>query len=372
MPKQLLQLIADKKEQMRSILDKAKAETRNLSDSEKTAFEALSAEVRMAELELRAYNPNPKPQEPTDIAKRFAEEVTNGVREGRGVSFRAIQNEPSIHDASTPILYQDLQKPLEKGLILSRLGGRVLYNVQGEPMWPFVSGIEASVLGENETVGESTLTFTTIKSTPKRISAHIPVSRRAINQSNLDLYSLVMESLGDGVARKLNRIICDTNAHGDYKGAFVTDTMADGTAITRGHATDVTTDDILALEHAVLNTMTDNVGDPVYIMNYKMSQKLRNTEIVKGQKEMLLSFYRDGGVHYGMMLGRRVELSNYVPDGYIYFGDFRYLGLPQYGGIDITVDPYTGAKENKILFTLNTEMDMVKIRKEAFASSKGA
>lgn len=370
---ELLKKYADAKEQMRSLLDKAKSETRNLTDSERMQFEALEAEARMAEYQIRANTAIPTPMaNGSSPAKRFAE-IADGCLKGSKVqdfSLRSIQDEPTIHDVSTPTIYQELQKPLEQGLILPRLGGRVLYNVQGEPLWPFVGATEAVVLGENEAVGESTLTFSSIKSTPKRIAHHFNVSRRAINQSNLGLYHLVLQELSLGVARKLNRVLCDGEAHGELISPFKEDTMAQGAVVTRGHATDVTLDDILALEHAVLSKVTDNVGTPVFVMNWKMVQKLRSTEIVKGQSEMLLTLHNDGGVFYAMMLGRRVEVSNLVPDGKIYYGDFNYLGLPQYGDVNIVVDPYSGATTNSIKFTLNTEVDMLKIRKEFFAISK--
>lgn len=372
--KKYLDIIAEKKAEMRSILEGVTAEGRSgLNEEEQKRFDRLEAEVRMAEYHLRSLQV-PMPSREESVHKRFLD-VAISASEGKKmeeVSLRAIQNESTIHDVATPILYQGLQQPLEQGLILTRLGGRVLYNVQGEPMWSFVTGIEAEVVGENDEAGEKTLSFSSVKSTPKRITAHVPVSRRAINQSNFDLYNLVMRELGMGLSRKLNRILCDRSSHGDYSGPFVSGTMPPGAEITRAED-GVTLDDVLELEHAVLNTLTDSIGtEPCFVMNYKMAQKLRSTEIVKGQKEMLLTMHRDGGVHYAMMGERRVELSNYVPDGVIYFGDFNFLGLPQYGDISIIVDPYTGAKKNLVLFTLNTDMDMVKIRPEAFAVSKPA
>lgn len=372
---EILKKIADLKEQMRSILDESKAQGRNaLSDEEQKRFKALEDECKMLGYHLRAQDYHPAPSAPVNVAKRFAESMVSLVdrKSQESISLRAIQNEPSIHDASTPVIYQDLQKPLEQGLILNRLGGRILYDVYGEPMWPFVAGIEAEVAGENDDSSEKILEFSSVKSTPKRITATIPVSRRAIHQSNLNLYGLVMEQLGLGVARKLNRILCETSAHGEYSGPFVKGTMADGTELTRS-GSGFTYDDALELEHAVLNKLTDSISpDPCYIMNYKMAQKLRATPITAGQSDKILTMHRDGNVHYGMMCGRRVEFSNYVPDGHVYFGDFRYLGLPQYGGIDIIVDSVTGATKNLVKITLNTDMDMVKIRKEAFAMSKGA
>ena len=57
-------------------------------------------------------------------------------------------------------------------------------NVQGEPMYPTIAGVEASIEGENVEVGDSAIDFGKLKSTPKRLALSIPVSRRAFNQSN--------------------------------------------------------------------------------------------------------------------------------------------------------------------------------------------
>lgn len=370
--KKLLEKLANVKAEMRGILDVAQSEGRSLNEEEEKRFEALEGEARMIEYQLRSHSIPPVLGDTQSHAKRFAETIANSIDKGVSVnaSLRSILDEPTVHESSVPVLYQELQKPLESGLILTRVGGSILYGLSGEPLWPFVSGVEASVVGENEEVGDSTLSFSSIKSTPKRISISIPVSRRAIHQSNLNLYSLVMESMGVGVSRKLNKILCDTVAHGDYNGPFVDSTMASNTTITRAGA-DFSYDDALELEHSVLNVMTDSVYDPVYIMNYKMAQKLRSTPVEKGQTAKMLTMHREGNVHYGVMHnGRRVEFCNYVADNQVQFGDFKYLGLPQYGDFNIVVDPYTGAKKNIVIFTLNTDMDMVKIRKEAFAISK--
>lgn len=307
-----------------------------------------------------------------EIAKRFASIAESAVSKGgdNTLSLRAtILNEPAVHDASVPILFQDLAKPLEKGLIIDKLGCKIMYNVQGEPLFPEVDGFEASVIGENEKVSESTLKFTTIKSTPKRFSARVPVSRRAVNQSNLDLYGIVMEALGMSVARKLNHAMFDTTAHGEVKGLFVD--LAPERKITRPGVA-VTLDDVTKLEHSVLDTMTDAMsGRSAYVMNTKLAQALKNTPKVAGHDTMVLEMLRDGntGHIYGMMNGYRVEFCNYVDQKNMLFGDFRYCGIPQFGNIDIIIDPYTLAGEAKVLFTLNVDMDIVKIRKEAFAMS---
>ncbi len=373
--KELLDKIANLRSRTQEILDSAKAEKRSLTGEESIEFDLANKEIEMLRSQWAVpqtpIGGQAEPQE--SIQQRFAKAVAAAYDKKQGVELevRAINAEAVVHDTSVSVLQQDLMKPLEKGLILNKLGCHIMTNVQGEPMWPFVDGAEASVLDENAEVTDTQLTFTSIKSTPKRISMSYAVSNRAINQSNLNLHALVMEGLGMGVARKLNHIAFDQEAHGAYSGPFVG--LSGVQALSRASKTEITFDEIVGLEHSVLNSLTDNLGSAGgYVMNYKTAQKLRVTPIVVGQSAMILDMFHDvaRNTRYGVMNGYRVEFSNYVPDGLIYFGDFSYLGIPQYGGMSIVVDPYSLKKKNAVEFTLNTEMDMIKIRNEAFALSK--
>ncbi len=368
--KEMLKKISDNKEEMRSILDKAEREKRNtLTQDEERSFKMLENENEMLSYRLKAENAVAITTDSVSTEKRFAEAIADYYNDGRQVELkvRSIINEATTHNSSTPIVYQELMQPLEKGLIVEKLGCKILQNVHGEPLFRGVSGEEASVVGENEEGEDTKITFEVVKSTPKRISMSIPISNRAINQSNLNLHAIVIDSLSMGVARKLNHMICDVQAHGDYKGSFVD--LGDNKITHTG--TTFTLKDIVDLEHKVLDAMVDAMsGKSAYVMNTKTASILKTTPIVKGQTAMLLEVYCDPKTNYrwGMMNGYTVLFSNYVPDNTIHFGDFRYLGIPQFGDISIIFDPYTLKKKNAVEFTLNTDMDLVTIRKEAFAS----
>ena len=74
--KERLDKIAELKEQMRSILETAKAEKRNLSEDEKFQFDKLKEEKDMHIRYFEANEVTPsKPKEEFDIRKHFAEEA---------------------------------------------------------------------------------------------------------------------------------------------------------------------------------------------------------------------------------------------------------------------------------------------------------
>lgn len=374
--KELIKKKQELVEQMRSISEKAKSEKRSLTSEERESFDQIETEVRALNAKIsleedkRQEEIRSRGAAPMEVRKRFVDMVLQSVSDMKGseISVRAVNTESIFHDASVPVLYQELLQPLEKGLILHDLGVRILFGVQGEPMWPEATAFEASVVGETEKVSDTTLAYKTRKATPKRISASIPVSRRAINQPNFNLYDQIMGGLGMAVARKLNHILCDTTAHGEFKSPFVD--IDSSQKIVHGSAGVYTRKDILDIEHLVLDKMIDAMSEKSsFIINTKMMSILENTLESKTSTRFLLERFFENGKRKGGMVGHNTSFSNYVGDGNILFGDFTYLGLPQFGDISIVVDPYSRSTENTVVFTINTEMDMVAIRPEAFGLS---
>ena len=49
------------------------------------------------------------------------------------------------------------------------------------------------------------------------------------------------------------------------------------------------------------------------------------------------------------------------------YGDFSNLAIGQWGGIDLTVDPYTKAAAGQVRLVINAYFDAKVLRPEAFA-----
>ena len=55
---------------------------------------------------------------------------------------------------------------------------------------------------------------------------------------------------------------------------------------------------------------------------------------------------------------------------YIAAGVYTYLAVNQYGELRMVVDPYTKAKKDEVVITLNSDWSMTTLRSEAFALYK--
>ena len=64
--------------------------------------------------------------------------------------------------------------------------------------------------------------------------------------------------------------------------------------------------------------------------------------------------------------GYGVVTTNQTTAGNIVLGDFRDLVVAEWGGLDIIVDPYTGAQKNEVKIVANSHLGAAVRRAGAF------
>ena len=110
--KQRLDKIAELKSEMRSMIELAETEKRDLSQDEQTTFDKLDSEVRMHNNYFRATEVGREEEkEPFDIRKHFAEAATRAVQSGNKAQLEiratAPITTPDVAD-TIPVLYKDI------------------------------------------------------------------------------------------------------------------------------------------------------------------------------------------------------------------------------------------------------------------------
>lgn len=282
--------------------------------------------------------------------------ISDGKMDGMIIpATRAIQDTDSV-DPLIPLTIGDIIEPLEKGLILHRLGLKVQHGMTGAWQFPVVAGVEATMEGENVEISDSDIDISKISPSPKRIAIVIPVSNRAINQSNGVIRQIVLKQISMSSARLLNKwMFSDTKiASIASEGCFVNPkTQISG---------EINWDNVVALECDVMATgvnMEDATG--AYVCNAKMYAKLKTTSKDKGSGQMLID-------SDGKMNGYPVYVTEYVKANTLNFGIFSYEMLGQFGDANLIYDPYTGAKRNLVYFVYNADYDLFTLRTEAFGT----
>lgn len=370
-----LERIAEIKEQMRAILDEAETQKRALTEDEQKAFNALKTEKELIQMKEERRSLETEPEQtrtiPTkavfsqavyDVVYHRSLEDYNGVVTEDGI--KVVERGLTVTDTNTvadivPVTIGEIIEPLEKGLIINKLGIKMQSGLVGELVFPTLQAIEASIAGENATIGDSKLEIGKIKATPKRVSISVPVSKRAINQTNYSLQDVVLKQISLGCARLLNKwLLSGTQLEGASAGPFVKDA-----AVT--YADSLSFADVVTLETTVMAEGVDVTdGTAAYVCTPAVYGVLKSTPIESGSPKMILE---DGKIN-----GYPALVSSYMDAGSIGFGVFTYSAIGQFGDIDLVIDPYTQAKNNIVNFVLNSDYDIVVARTEAFAVAKKA
>lgn len=354
------------------LADTLEKEKRKLTQEELEERDALSVEMDHLQLRLLQDEQGTLPIQEISNERAFTqivsglmtgrdvpEECRSLIVEDKGVLGLAIPMNRDIQDTASvqpvvPLTIGDIIEPLEKGLILDKVGLKMQYGMTGAWQFPVVAGVEATLEDENVEISDTTIDISKINPTPRRVAISIPVSNRAIDQSNNVILSIVRTQMSLSVTRLLNRWMfsrtkISTKAS---EGCFVNPTT------TLTYSTTISWKDVVALEGGVISTGAIIDGTGAYVCSGKTYAALKSTPKDAGSGLML--------IENGLMNGYPVFITEHIGDDALGFGVFSYQMLGQFGQMRMIVDPYTGAKRNLVYFVFNTDFDMLTLRTEAF------
>lgn len=360
---------------MNDISDKVQAENRKMNEVEEREYNTLQSEfVKLGrELSLNAdmvVSLKNKPNNEKSMNTLLREALIEAKKSGKTefVLQREINTTLTIDEGGMiPVSVKDVVEPLEKGLIYGEVGIPVQTGVVGNIQWPILGGVEAEIVGETVELTDKELDLSKINAKQVRVGISFTVSNQAINNADVDLVALIQNQARMGLARTLNRVaFSHENFTGDFHGPF-----AGAKAQVTFAGNTPTLKELLAMKGAVAAEGVQMIGF-CYVMSEAMKAKLEATSVDEGSGKMIIENGRIAGA-YPIFT---TEYINYGAGGskagveYIAAGVFAYLPLNQHGELRMVVDPYTQAKKDCVVITLNSDWSMTTLRKEAFALGK--
>lgn len=237
---------------------------------------------------------------------------------------------------------------------------KMLTGVTGTQVIPYsINDVKFTVEGEVTKVAEQALNFANITTSPKRVCASVPVSRRAVAQAAFDIIGFLTFKFTKGWAmfRALH-----VYAHGDYRdviGPFATVAVEE-----------LTLDENIGKNLAKkIAAMYDKgfEGDPEIIMDKATEVDLKFTKLIPGTTDSNRTVVQDG-----QCVGYRYKVSPYIDyaiasngiatkDGqyrYIGIGHFGYLNEQVYAdGIEFNVDGTSQENFDRNVIALGMGLD---------------
>lgn len=359
-------MLLEKRETLRTMEEERKAgklteERAKEYDKLLTEVEDLTREVRMVEMNklIEPFQPKPEKNEYRELLDKAVE--AREKSKAQTIELRA--NETMMADVKsvTPQLFQQLMRPLHEAFVLNKLGGKVLMNVQGEPIFPSIAALDAQFAGEAVELTSKKISLKAQKMTPKRVGISLDVTSQSINQSAVNLPTEIIEAMGTGLTRTIHQYIFPgeksaEGTSGSVMGIIFNDAIQYAPA-------DLNLKLVVGLESKLLEkNFVPAQMKGAYVMGAKAYCALKSTPVEKGNPQMLI----DGNM---MMNGYPVIVTNFIEPDTIIFGCWDYLAVAQFGTPRLVIDPISQANRDVVRFTLNTDVDAKVLLPEAFAAA---
>lgn len=380
--KEMIKRIREINARFKELADACETEKRTLTPEEVEEKNALEAEKNVLELRLlQMEQPGRIPEENRENRSRAFVDCVRALKRGMvgdnaPEEYRSLLADdglmiPLTRDvtdstaagAVIPLTIGDVIEPLEKGLILDKVGCKMQSGIVGTWQFPIVAGgVEAELQDENVDLTDKKVDISKITPTPRRVGITIPVSNRAIDQSGGLILDIVRRQLYMGLARLLNKwMFSKTQLSKASKGCFV-DAYATPKVTFAGEAP--TWAEVLQVESAVLEQGVIVDGSACWVCSASMEAKLKSAPKDAGSGRFILE---DGKID-----GYPVYVTEFVEKDMLGFGVFSYELVGQFGNMRMTVDSTSAAvaKKNLTYFVFNTDFDMLTLRSEAFAVGK--
>lgn len=231
--------------------------------------------------------------------------------------------------------------------------------VTGTQVIPYsINDVKFTVEGEVTKVAEQALDFANITTSPKRVAASVPVSRRAVANAAFDIIAFITYKFQKGWAmfRALH-----IYAHGAYTKLQSPFAQVDVVELTL----DENIGKNLAKEIAKMYDLGFE-GDPEIIMDKTTEVDLKFTKLIPGTTDSNRTVIQDG-----QCVGYRYHVSPYIDysidaDGVATKGNDRYIGIGHFGylneqvyadGIEFNIDGTSSANFDRNVIALGMGLD---------------
>jgi HK97 family phage major capsid protein len=232
---------------------------------------------------------------------------------------------------------------------------------------------------ENGTATEKSPAFSKITFSPKRLAAFISVSNQLLRQSSNSIDAYVRQYLINAMAIELEKVAIKGGGTNEPVGIIGN---SNTNVVYAGGATSNSTNanGIAAIWKDVVNLMksveSNNGMGQAYITNPLVKAALQTTARQSSGVEG--NFILQSGANE--LNGYAMRSSTLVPSDLskgssstlsaLIFGDFSKLGIASWGGMELTVDPYSGATAGLTNLVLNAYLDVNLLQPKAFAVCK--
>lgn len=376
--------ITEKRNRIAEIVELAKTEVRDLTEDEQKEIDEVKEDIEEKKKEIKELQDEMDKQVPKDEETKacdddkeedkrnlnkyisrnktmkkeisLVKEIRNAIDENKksvivAAETRAAQvtGENGVHDEVIETEITGILEPLYANSVLTKLGARWFPGLpHGDVQIPIMGKQTVKWEGEIDEADSTQPTFTTVKLSPKRLSAYVDISKQLIYQDTIGVENAIRRDLVNALNDKLEATLFGSAAA----------TTEQPAGLFYG-ATETNVDDFAGLCQFEAAVENQNVyGNMKYVMNPSAKATFRC--MIKGTNATGMVYEN------GEMDGIETYVTTNVASKKFVYGDFSNLVIGSWGDIEITVDPYTQATKGCVRLVINAYFDFKPARNVAF------
>lgn len=260
---------------------------------------------------------------------------------------------------------------LRNAMLGARLGVRYIPGMQGNARIVKGGGVTASWLAEEAAASKVKDSFSTVDMTPHRLQILGGYTYDLLKQAALPVEQILWDELIRAHAQALDDAIFNgSGSSGQPLGILANTGIGSVAGGTNGAA--ISWANVVALESTV-GAANGLFGRLAYVTNSKVAGAMKSTAKESGYPSYIME---DGRAN-----GFAVEVTNAIPSNLtkgsasgicsaMIFGNFEEVLVPQWGGLDMIVDPYSSKAKGVVEVTAIAYHDVCVRRPACFAAIK--
>ncbi len=373
------------KNQAKQLIETAEKESRKLNAGEQVEFDTLTKEIAEIDTQIRKINEDNAKQinkvketkmekfsllkAINDVANNRAldEKAQSVVNAGIAEMRKAGQNysgqivlpvekrdvtaiQATVETSGQEVVAEDkldILEPLRANLVLTEAGATYMTGLIGDISIPTYTGSNVGWKGEIAAADDGAGTFGEVNLSPKRLTAYLDISKQFLIQDSVSAEEMLKNDIVRALSNKLEATILGSAAG--------TATQPEGLFYDADAATLTYAGTVEMEQELEENNVYGNLS---YIVSPAAKATLRTTAKDSGSG----LFVMENGEINGLPVYTSSACSGIV------LGNWQEYVIAQWGGIDLTVDPYTQASNGMIRLVVNAYFDAKPRRSEAFVA----
>lgn len=260
---------------------------------------------------------------------------------------------------------------LRNAMVIDRLGAQFLTGLVGNIAIPKQSGAGTAYwVTEGNAPTESKQAIGQVPMSPKTVGAYTDISRKLLLQSSIDVEAFVQGDLAKVLGLAIQAAAIQGGGSNEPVG--ILGTAGIGSVVGGANGLAPTWANIIELETDVSVANAD-VGTLAYLTNAKVRGKLKGTEKFASTGQVV---WGDGNTPVN---GYAAGVTNAVPSNLtkgtsagvcsaVIFGNFADLIIGMWGGLDLTVDPYSNSTSGTVRVVALQDVDVAVRHAESFSA----